>query len=74
MSILFNSPVCAAVFGPDGAFPCSQQASWVMPQKLPLIVLFSGVQDLTQQVVTIVNVAGQAISGMLFHGRLLSLQ
>lgn len=53
----------SAVFGPHGAFPCDQQASIVLPQKLPPVILFSGVRDLFQQVVTIVNVAGQAING-----------
>lgn len=52
-----------AVEGLGQAFSCSTRKAVVLPSTLPQVVLFAGAQLLQQQVVTVINAAGQEASG-----------
>ena len=52
-----------AVTGLGEAYPCATPVAVILPASLPPVVLFAGTEVLQQQVVTVVNVAGQAAAG-----------
>ena len=52
-----------AVTGLGEAYPCATPVAVILPASLPPVVLFAGKEVLQQQVVTVVNVAGQAAAG-----------
>ena len=62
---LFILPMLRTVSGPERAYSCATRTSKLLPAALPPVLLFAGKDIYRQQVLTIVNVAGQEAAGKM---------